>query len=212
MKIRTLAAAATIGMALVAQVQAMEIYSFYFTDDTTGARVDGLIYGLSYNSAPDATPNFHWERASSVVITSLPDPFNGLGSLTVPFTVREFTNELFDGVIYHNRWLVHNGEITYAWYQTEAGYFDINCEAVPGVNVNSIQAPPYIPFNPTPGQPPVPVVDRGVIYNTGGLGPNGIHFARVTEVPEPASWTLVVLGFSGLGAVLRRRRKSTVVA
>ena len=82
MKIRILAAAATIVMALFAQAQAAEVYSFYFSDDQTGARVDGLIYGLSYNSAPNASPNYKWERATSVVITSLPDPFNGLGNLT----------------------------------------------------------------------------------------------------------------------------------
>lgn len=31
-------------------------------------------------------------------------------------------------------------------------------------------------------------------------------------VPEPASWMLMILGFGGLGAVLRRRRLTTVVA
>ena len=35
------------------------------------------------------------------------------------------------------------------------------------------------------------------------LGPNG---NGVVGVPEPAAWTLMILGFGGVGAMLRRRR------
>ncbi|MGZ3378326.1 MAG: PEPxxWA-CTERM sorting domain-containing protein [Phenylobacterium sp.] len=31
-------------------------------------------------------------------------------------------------------------------------------------------------------------------------------------MPEPASWSLMILGFGGLGAVLRRRRGRAAVA
>jgi hypothetical protein len=31
-------------------------------------------------------------------------------------------------------------------------------------------------------------------------------------VPEPASWALMILGFGGVGAALRRPRKATAAA
>jgi len=34
--------------------------------------------------------------------------------------------------------------------------------------------------------------------------------APVTSVPEPATWTMMVMGFMGLGAMLRRRRASAL--
>ena len=30
-------------------------------------------------------------------------------------------------------------------------------------------------------------------------------------IPEPATWTMMILGFGGLGALLRRRRKHAAV-
>jgi hypothetical protein len=53
------------------------------------------------------------------------------------------------------------------------------------------------------GLPPVALLD-------------GVHLIDVTvgtrsSTPEPASWALMILGFSGLGAVLRRRRSLAAV-
>ncbi|THD51256.1 MAG: PEP-CTERM sorting domain-containing protein [Phenylobacterium sp.] len=31
-------------------------------------------------------------------------------------------------------------------------------------------------------------------------------------VPEPASWSLMILGFGGLGAVIRKRRQASLLA
>jgi hypothetical protein len=46
---------------------------------------------------------------------------------------------------------------------------------------------------------------------TGTSGGNGSYdgvlaFAPLRAVPEPASWTLMIVGFGGLGAAMRRRR------
>ncbi|MBS0362944.1 MAG: PEPxxWA-CTERM sorting domain-containing protein [Proteobacteria bacterium] len=37
---------------------------------------------------------------------------------------------------------------------------------------------------------------------------SNISEAVVAAVPEPATWALMLLGFGGLGATLRRRRRS----
>ena len=48
------------------------------------------------------------------------------------------------------------------------------------------------------------------------VGIDNVSFAvdRVVDggVPEPASWALMLLGFAGLGAVMRRRRLAPVAA
>jgi hypothetical protein len=41
------------------------------------------------------------------------------------------------------------------------------------------------------------------------LGPGG---GDVMGVPEPAAWTMIILGFGGVGAMLRRRRSHPVAA
>jgi hypothetical protein len=49
--------------------------------------------------------------------------------------------------------------------------------------------------------------DGGLLINTGRVG------ATIQGgVPEPASWALMILGFGGVGAVLRTRRQRMVVA
>ena len=40
----------------------------------------------------------------------------------------------------------------------------------------------------------------------------GVDNISLASVPEPASWSLMILGFGGLGAVLRRRRGQGAVA
>ena len=38
-------------------------------------------------------------------------------------------------------------------------------------------------------------------------GPHGLDFVAGV-VPEPATWAMMLLGFGGLGATMRQRRKS----
>jgi hypothetical protein len=56
---------------------------------------------------------------------------------------------------------------------------------------------------------------NGNVTDTGGNGINLVVFAGgvpVRGVPEPASWALMLVGFGGLGAVLRRRREAALAA
>ena len=41
---------------------------------------------------------------------------------------------------------------------------------------------------------------------TGGAGSNFNGTANITAVPEPATWGMMLLGFLGVGMVMRRRR------
>ena len=57
-------------------------------------------------------------------------------------------------------------------------------------------------------------IGPGVAGTSGLDGPDPIHsidFTLSPSVPEPATWALIVLGFGGLGATLRRRRAQLLV-
>lgn len=77
---------------------------------------------------------------------------------------------------------VHNPEIK------GTGHFTLNLTGAPTPTITGVK----FEFGTTPDS-----VLGGVI--TGG-------------VPEPASWALMILGFGGVGAVIRRRRSATAVA
>jgi hypothetical protein len=40
----------------------------------------------------------------------------------------------------------------------------------------------------------------------------GAHNASGGSLPEPASWGLMIIGFGGMGAVLRRRRRRPTIS
>jgi hypothetical protein len=52
-------------------------------------------------------------------------------------------------------------------------------------------------------------LDFQIISDNGG--PSEV-FATVSSVPEPATWTLALVGFGGLGAALRSRRRLALAA
>ena len=47
---------------------------------------------------------------------------------------------------------------------------------------------------------------------TGGAGSQFNGTANLTAVPEPATWAMMLLGFGGIGAAMRRRRKTIRLA
>ncbi len=56
-----------------------------------------------------------------------------------------------------------------------------------------------------------------VLVGTDGndnIGPllDAVALSTLATVPEPAGWTLMILGFGGVGAVLRRRRTASAAS
>jgi hypothetical protein len=49
-------------------------------------------------------------------------------------------------------------------------------------------------------------------FNVTSVSIDGTPRAEAMPVPEPATWAMMLLGFGGLGAVLRRQRRSPVAA
>ena len=53
---------------------------------------------------------------------------------------------------------------------------------------------------------------NGIYYNAGGGGDTSTNYAfRVADVPEPASWAMMLGGFALVGSAMRRRSASTTV-
>ncbi len=54
---------------------------------------------------------------------------------------------------------------------------------------------------------------RGVTFGSTAIAPIKItvnRVASVAAVPEPATWAMMLMGFFGLGAVVRRQRRQTL--
>lgn len=49
-------------------------------------------------------------------------------------------------------------------------------------------------------------------YNRYDVGLDKVTLSAVSGVPEPATWAMMLLGFGGIGAALRRQRKPTRLA
>lgn len=67
------------------------------------------------------------------------------------------------------------------------------------------------------GKLPVVLGGPQVLTVSGTGGPDAVFsgtatFASAAAVPEPASWALMILGFGGMGAMIRRRRTAMLAA
>jgi hypothetical protein len=78
----------------------------------------------------------------------------------------------------------------------------------------------WVGFNPQP-DPPGDVLGGAFSFNVEGdpfmgfnisIDGNALDFALAPGVPEPSAWGLMLLGFGGLGAALRSRRRRSPAA
>ncbi len=91
-------------------------------------------------------------------------------------------------------------------YGVEEGASDVLLTTLGSGNTSFSQS--YPNFYLTAGQAVGLAVDYdGVYYNDS----TGVNFT-ITSVPEPAAWALMLVGFGGLGAAMRARRRATVAA
>lgn len=81
------------------------------------------------------------------------------------------------------------------------------------VNVTANVAGGFIPLPAIP-QPWIAEIDGGTIHFGAGDGTPENNFGgvslRVTAVPEPATWSMLIAGFGLIGAALRRRRAPAI--
>jgi hypothetical protein len=188
---KLLIAAGAASLALASQAQALD-FNFSFSEDpglavSPGVNVPGTVTGRIF----DLQDNTFDQQAAFVEIFSVPAGVLDLPSM--PFTVdgyAAFLNSFLDNPnigISQNDFDVQNGQITLAVYQIFGGYFDLNV----GNEFNSMVSPD----------------SESRVQNLGGF--NAITFSAA---PEPAAWGLMLLGFGGLGAALRSRRRSAALA
>jgi hypothetical protein len=78
----------------------------------------------------------------------------------------------------------------------------------------------WVGFNPQP-EPPGDVLGVGFSFTVQGdpfatfnisIDGQALDFALAPGVPEPATWGLMLMGFGGLGAALRSRRRAMLAA
>jgi hypothetical protein len=193
MHLKTLIVTAAAAAALSTAAHA-GAYTFSFVSDLglgdpsiVPGTASGMIYGLSAEG--------DHQMATRVVITAYAPGVVGLPP--VAFDAQSYAEYLalnVDPNIYvsQNDFSVHLGQITSAVYQIFGGYLDLNVGAdgfPDGGGYNSLVSPD--------GQTRVQNLD----------GFAALHFAAV---PEPATWGLMLLGFGGLGAALRTRRREAL--
>jgi PEP-CTERM motif len=188
---KILIAGAAASLALASQAQALD-FNFSFSADpdlavSPGVNIPGTVTGRIFG----LQDNTDGQQATDVEIFSYPVGIQDLPG--TPFSVADyaaFLNGFLDNPnigITQNDFDVQNGQITFAIYQIFGGYFDMNVQN----QFNSMVSPD----------------SRTRVQNLGGFG--AITFSAA---PEPATWGLMLLGFGGLGAVMRSRRRRALLA
>ena len=94
-----------------------------------------------------------------------------------------------------------NEPITFDFYSGSPGSGSFLGTSSTGTNAN-------LTFNPTVGSYYVEVLPAYIASNNEALSGTIL----ISTVPEPAAWTMMLVGFGGLGAALRRRSAKTVAA
>lgn len=158
-------------------------FFFSFTNDPGLGNVAGTVTGEIFGLTDNAT-----SAATSVVIDSVPTALTGLPS--TPFTAAAYAADLGE-FIGSNSFTVTSGAVTNADYQIWGGDFALNV----GGAFNSLSSPD--------------ASER--VQNLDGMG--GITFSVASAAPEPAAWTMMVLGIGALGGAMRSARgKSRAMA
>lgn len=188
---KVLIAGAAASLALASQAKALD-FNFSFSDDTGLAVSPGVsIPGTVTGRILGLEDNTFGQQATDVEIFSYPVGIQDLPG--TPFSVADYAAFL-NGFLHNpsigisqNDFDVQDGQITFAIYQIFGGYFDMNVQG----EFNSMVSPD----------------SKTRVQNLGGLG--AITFPAA---PEPATWGLMLLGFGGLGAVMRSRRARPLLA
>ena len=187
-----LAAALSLG---AVSAQAATVF-FHFTNvvGNVAGTVSGHITGLVDNSTSAAT---------GVFIDSYPAGLaggSGLGSYPTPFDV---ISGWSGGSINENSFTLAGGVVTAAFFSRVGSNGDLD-----QLFLNSACACSY-------GTGHTNFLDIGTndgkyVWNVGNLNAaDGLIFGQ-GGVPEPAAWSLMLLGLGGLGGALRARRKAVV--
>ncbi|THD61471.1 PEP-CTERM sorting domain-containing protein [Phenylobacterium sp.] len=191
-KILIAGAAAAAALASSASAQAL---NFTFSSDLSLVG-DGPIFGddtivpgFVTGTILGLQANGFDQQASDVLIDFVSPGVLGLPGK--PFSLFDYANELAatvdpNIVISQNDFDVVDGQVVFAVFQIFGGYFDLNVAG----QFNSMVSPD----------------SNSRIQNLGGLG------AVTFSVPEPEAWMLMAMGFGGLGALLRARRRTAGAA
>ena len=95
-------------------------------------------------------------------------------------------------------------------------FFDISLDGFGFVQTGFDPSERWDLFNATIGAGPHSIHVHGNVVSTGS-GQDAASYSGTLNlspvaVPEPATWGLMIMGFGGMGAVLRRRRQATAFA
>ncbi len=130
-------------------------------------------------------------------------------------------DHVFGSTLVHQNANLLSGTFTDAWIQGNGGTGSINLSVGNGGLFNSLTSDFEQFTNLTPGSQEFALNLLGV---TPAFGANagkalksfrangGGNFSFEAGVPEPATWGLMIMGFGGVGAMIRRRRQSTAFA